>query len=77
MSQVKNKKKKPKRTRFIFDRNMSEDDMIKALKKMCKEQGIKFDPKKVRPRGSSAAKSITGEAFHPLHLRLASGPGSG
>jgi len=43
------KSKKPKRTRFIFSRDMSEEDIIKALKKMCKEQGIKFDPKKVRP----------------------------
>jgi hypothetical protein len=40
----KGSKSAGKKTRFILGRDMSEDDMIKALKKMCDEAGMKFVP---------------------------------
>lgn len=48
MIMAKDKKKKPKKTRFVFGRELSEDELIRALRKLCKEAGIKFIPKKVR-----------------------------
>ena len=38
----KGSKSAGKKTRFIFGRDMSEDDMIKAIKKICAEAGVKF-----------------------------------
>jgi hypothetical protein len=69
MIMAKDKKKKPKKTRFVFGRELSEDEMIKALKKKCKEAGMKFIPKKVRPpRGVDprVLTSITGEGSSTL-----------
>jgi hypothetical protein len=33
-----------KKSRFIIGWHMSEDGIVKALKKMCKEAGMKFEP---------------------------------
>jgi hypothetical protein len=43
---VKGSKSENRRTRFIFGREKSEDGLVKALKKMCKEAGVKFIPSK-------------------------------
>jgi hypothetical protein len=32
------------KTRFILGRDMSEDDMVRAIKKICDEAGVKFEP---------------------------------
>jgi len=37
MAAKKGSKSAGKKTRFIFGRDMSEDDMIKAIKKICAE----------------------------------------
>jgi hypothetical protein len=39
MAAKKGSKSAGKKTRFIFGRDMSEDDMIKAIKKICAEAG--------------------------------------
>ena len=44
MAAKKGSKSAGKKTRFIFGRDMSEDDMVKAIKKMCDEAGVKFEP---------------------------------
>lgn len=36
------KKTKGKKTRFIFSRDMTKDQIIDAIEKLCKEHGIKF-----------------------------------
>jgi hypothetical protein len=44
MAAKKGSKSEGKKTRFILGRDMSEDDMIKAIKKMCDDAGVKFEP---------------------------------
>ena len=47
----KGSKSAGKKTRFILGRDMSEDDMVKAIKKMCDKAGVKFEPtRKLRKR---------------------------
>jgi hypothetical protein len=43
---AKDPKLEKRRTRFIFGREKSEDGLVRALKRMCKEAGIKFIPSK-------------------------------
>jgi hypothetical protein len=51
MAAKKGSKSVGKKTRFILGRDMSEDDMVKAIKKMCDEAGVKFEPtRKLRKR---------------------------
>jgi len=40
----KGSKSAGEKTLFILGRDMSEDDMIKAIKKMCDKAGMKFKP---------------------------------
>jgi len=40
----KGSKSAGKKIRFVLGRDMSEDDMVKAIKKMCDEAGVKFEP---------------------------------
>jgi hypothetical protein len=42
----KDSKAKGKKIRFILSRDMTEDQMIEAIKKMCQKTGIKFIPAK-------------------------------
>jgi hypothetical protein len=46
MAVKKDSKAMSKKTRFVFGREMSEDAIIKALKKMSREAGMKFGPAK-------------------------------
>jgi len=51
MAAKKGSKSAGKKTRFILGQDMSEDDMAKAIKKMCDEAGVKFEPtRKLRKR---------------------------
>ena len=50
----KGSKSAGKKTRFILGRDMSEDDMVKAIKKMCDDGGVKFIPtQKLRKKKKS------------------------
>jgi len=40
----KGSKSAGKKIRFVLGRDMSKDDMVKAIKKMCNEAGVKFEP---------------------------------
>lgn len=42
--------KSKKKTRFIFGREKSEDGLVRALKKLCKEAGVKFIPSKKKKK---------------------------
>ena len=44
MATKKGSKSGGKKIRFILGRDMSEDDMVKAIKKMCDGAGVKFEP---------------------------------
>lgn len=44
MAVKKGSKSTGKKTRFILGREMSKEDMVKAIKRMCDEAGVKFGP---------------------------------
>jgi len=59
MADKKDSKSKGKKIRFIFSRGMTEDQIIDAIKKLCKETGIKFvDDEKQKARAKTKAKKV-------------------
>jgi signal recognition particle subunit SEC65 len=57
MIDKKSSKSKGKKVRVIFGREKSEDHLVKAIRKMCKEAGIKFIPsQKKRKRNPKEGK---------------------
>jgi ribosomal protein L7Ae-like RNA K-turn-binding protein len=44
------KSKSKKKIRFILGRDMSEDEMVKAIRKMCDEAGVEFVPSKKKKK---------------------------
>jgi len=55
MATKKGSKSAGKKIRFILGRDMSKDDMVKAIKKMCDEAGVKFE-RAPKPRKTKKPK---------------------
>jgi len=65
MATPKGSKSAGKKVRFILGRDMSKDDMVKAIKKVCDEAGVKFEP---TPRLRKNKKSKSNESEQRVDL---------